>query len=1045
MSSRKFCAMLLLGIMLFSAMVCAGGCGGGGGSSDPQPTPTTPTPPDPTPTPTPTPEPEPEQEQDPTPTPIPVPTVSVDVALSEVEYAVSNIAVTYADGDNPRYVTRNMVLPTSTEGAEGINIFWTSSNPSVISSYGTVNRQTGDTEVTLTVTATNESATASRNFNVTVIRQRSRTVEQAKTEILLNGITEIRTMNVSNDEFRVMYSTSRDRITDIDGQYTDIDIGNADDALDAVWSLHGILGIDDPYEELEPSVITSDPYGAEYTFSQVYNGVRVFGRNMTVSANDAGEGDFIASNILPTSKLASSNLNFAYTKEQAENAAKTHYTGNVDVQGGMTEQVIFSLYDYVNNPVPAYYVNVYGNDDNGAELDENVYVSAIDGSVIFTSTNLHNADVLETRTADDELSNITDVQRTFPVVREVWINGTWYVMRDPETRVVLYNKYAGINGILIGNRVSFGQHDEQQVSAYANMIDVMKWWRASFDRNSLDDSGMTVKVVTHKPGGTDNAYWNGSIIAIYDAFSDQRSRAAAVDVMAHESTHGVISYRIGRDFTNNYSCNINRTTGEGPAAGAINEGYADIFGCLMTGQWKHSLNVHADGAYERNIANPADAASLQNSKGFGNAPRTLSECYTGAGDHGGVHINSSLVSYPAYLMYDRYGFSMSDLASLWYKSMRMGYNAESGLKDVRICVLRAARKLGMSAEQKDRIRMAFDDVGIGEVTGNIHGLVTDRETIQPIQGATVILSKDNGTGANTAFETGINGVYSLDVEYGTYTVSVSKNDYIELKASREIEEGDEIEMNVALVKQGKGNISGTVRDAVTGDYLSGVTVRLREGWSIADQNAATYTQQTNSNGYYSMTSVDAGYYTIEASLPEYAVTTTETTITPNVNRVDDLLLSPITSRDVYRVTLQWTENPRDLDSHLIGPMPNRSSSFHVYYSNKQAYYNGGYVAQLDHDDTQGNGFETITFQMRYGDTFKYYVHWYAGTGTWAGSNAVVNLYKGTRLIATFSVPNVNQDGNTAGRYWHVFNLTNGLDPVVQRSSSITTTAPTLGN
>ena len=38
-------------------------------------------------------------------------------------------------------------------------------------------------------------------------------------------------------------------------------------------------------------------------------------------------------------------------------------------------------------------------------------------------------------------------------------------------------------------------------------------------------------------------------------------------------------------------------------------------------------------------------------------------------------------------------------------------------------------------------------------------------------------------------ETGTDGRYSLDVEYGTYTVSVNKDRYIELKASREIEEG----------------------------------------------------------------------------------------------------------------------------------------------------------------------------------------------------------------------------------------------------------------
>ena len=119
----------------------------------------------------------------------------------------------------------------------------------------------------------------------------------------------------------------------------------------------------------------------------------------------------------------------------------------------------------------------------------------------------------------------------------------------------------------------------------------------------------------------------------------------------------------------------------------------------------------------------------------------------------------------------------------------------------------------------------------------------------------------------------------------------------------------------------------------------------------------------------------------------------------------------------------------------------------VYYVDKHASdATGNAVASLDHDDTQGYGFETITFAMQPGDKFKYYVHWYAGDGTWGGSNAVVNLYKGSQQIATFPVPDVDLHGDYAGRYWHVFDLTSGLDPVQPAlSDSIVQTEPTLNN
>ncbi|MBR1437141.1 MAG: carboxypeptidase regulatory-like domain-containing protein, partial [Synergistaceae bacterium] len=768
-------------------------------------------------------------------------------------------------------------------------------------------------------------------------------------------------------------------------------------------------------------VITSDPYGAEYTFSQVYDGVRVFGRNITVSANSSDVGDFIASSVVPTTRLANANLNFTFSKEQAETSAKLYHSGSFDVRSDNTEKVIFTLFSCDNAPVPAYLVNLYGVDDEGAYLDENVFVNALNGEVIYSSTNIHDLTLASGQNEAGE--NVL-----FPVMPSNTAGRNYNRMWDSSTNVEVFD-YDCVSEYAV-SRDEFGRWDDkQQVSAYTNMIDVIKWWKASFDRDSLDGHGGHVNLVTHEriAGYTDNAFWCSwlNVIAVCDpSASSLRSCGSAVDVMAHESTHAVFGYRAG-DFP--YESRINRNTGEGIATGAINEGYADIFGCLMTGQWKNGRDVISEGGYFRDMANPRI--------------RHLSQAYTGSGDNGGVHSNSALVSYPFYLMNSRYGFSMLDLSVLWYKSMRMGYHAASSLRDVRVCVLRAARKIGMSDEQKDNIRSAFNDVGISEVNGNLHGLVIDREDNSPIQGASVILLREDGTGGADV-STGIDGKYSIDVAYGTYTVTISKNNYVELEARREIEEGDSIELNAALVVEGEGNISGTVRDALTGNTLSGVTVRLREGWSTEDQNAHTYTQQTTSNGFYSMTSVDAGYYTVEALSDDYAVSTAETTIAPNQNTVNNLLLSPMASGDVYRVTLEWGANPRDIDSHLIGPMPN-GGTFHVYFSDKRAEYNGQYVAVLDHDDTRGNGFETITFKMQPGDTFKYYVHWYAGDGTWSGSNAVVNLYKGAEHLGSFNVPNVNQDGYTAGRYWRVFDITNGLEPVVRRFNNITSSQPSI--
>ena len=89
--------------------------------------------------------------------------------------------------------------------------------------------------------------------------------------------------------------------------------------------------------------------------------------------------------------------------------------------------------------------------------------------------------------------------------------------------------------------------------------------------------------------------------------------------------------------------------------------------------------------------------------------------------------------------------------------------------------------------------------------------------------------------------------------------------------------------------------------------------------------------------------------------------------------------------------------------------------FHVYFGNKNriAYdASGNVIAMIEQDDTRSYGFETITFEMKPFDKFKYYVHWWSRDDsiTWTGTNAVVNLYKGSQLIDTFTVPQVNENG-----------------------------------
>ena len=308
MGTKKFLTLLLIFFALFSMSLGGMGCGSSGGTSTSD-----------------------NNEE-------------IDYDLSVAEYALGEIVIGYQGADNPKYVTQNLSLDNKIGSAD---ISWSSSS-SAISSNGTVTRQDADTNVTLTATATYNKKSASKDFDLKVIKKRTRDnskIETLPLETASSGDLSV-TRNASGD------------IQDIEGNYAKFDIENADDAIDAVTVIKDELGISNPIKELEPAVITSDKYGAEYQFRQMHNGVKVFGRGLMASANAKNKGDFMHSNLLPSEVIAKTDGKNDIGKTAAENVAKASYTGNVEVDSSSTEKIIYSLENYEDAPAYAYIVRI---------------------------------------------------------------------------------------------------------------------------------------------------------------------------------------------------------------------------------------------------------------------------------------------------------------------------------------------------------------------------------------------------------------------------------------------------------------------------------------------------------------------------------------------------------------------------------------------------------------------------------------------------------------------------------------------------------------
>jgi hypothetical protein len=122
--------------------------------------------------------------------------------------------------------------------------------------------------------------------------------------------------------------------------------------------------------------------------------------------------------------------------------------------------------------------------------------------------------------------------------------------------------------------------------------------------------------------------------------------------------------------------------------------------------------------------------------------------------------------------------------------------------------------------------------------------------------------------------------------------------------------------------------------------------------------------------------------------------------------------------EICYITLTWGDNPRDLDSHLVGPDSN-GGSFHVDYRNREVT-----DANLDVDDTSSYGPEIITLRTLRPGIYRYFVHHYSGSGSLSTSEAVVTLnvnnagdISGMQRTKSFAVPLQGE-----GLVWNVFNI-----------------------
>lgn len=957
----------------------------------------------------------------------------------KVNAAYSQVEIGYQEADTAESVTKNLNLP---EEINGISVEWSSSNEAYVKSNGEVTRPDNKSEkVTLTATIKSNDYFEQKEFDIYVIKNTYVDYNTDYIEDMESPELFYRYNGGDLDNLEV-YLKEDKTIQFISGSFSDMIVESPEEAILSLYGIKSLMGSKSPKDELKWVSTNKDKYGTSFRFLQVYKGIPIYGTSIVVSTNADGYTAALQSSFVK-------DINISTTP----NLSKEEAVVKLEKLGLKVDRVD-KLYVYMDGENPKLAWNIYAVDgqeiynclvdaNNGEELLRNLVISYESASG--TTMGMGKSLLGETK--------------TFPVTYYMQDGNMTFVMKDGKRNISVYDmKGSQITDINLGTQIKkwYNTWVQTEVSAYTNTMKAYDYYYEHFGRRGFDNAGSEIKV---------GAYWGedyscnlGEKLFFGSGGTYNRNGAAAVDTVAHEYTHGVIA------------CTTGLVSYYWNEPGAINEGYADIFGEFIEGkngaEWLHREDNTKNARAIRNLSNPSEF----------HQPSKIGDSYYydyvkkgSKDDRGGVHKNNTIVSHACYLMWEKGLVDKDRLADLWYHSLLLGYDKNSEFKSVRLNVLTAAKHMQMSDGEIKIIESAFDEVRVGSysmldilgtniVTGKV--VQADLDTAlgnnQPLQNVSVKVARyDFVRGVFTEVKPSIStktqsdGIFNLNnLVPGTYQLTVSKDGYytttqmITLTETKLNNYCSTIEL-IPTSYSGNGNASGVIKDSVTGVGVEGLTLTFRSGINNKEGMVAD-TKITQKNGVYEVSGLPTGHYCVEVSdnrglkngeQPYYKTYFNIKILGGYTIGNQNATVSNVLGASQLRIVLEWGINPRDLDSHLIGPT-SIGRSFEIYYGNKRYEEKGTLVADLDLDDTTSYGPETTTIYKPIEGIYTFYVYHFAGSGSLSTSGASVKVYTGdnNEPAYVFNVP-----ANQAGYYWTVFTYnskTKKISPINSIGSNV---------
>ncbi len=251
------------------------------------------------------------------------------------------------------------------------------------------------------------------------------------------------------------------------------------------------------------------------------------------------------------------------------------------------------------------------------------------------------------------------------------------------------------------------------------------FWDA-YRRDSIDGNGLRLSSTVHYQQGYDNAFWDGQQMVYGDGDEDLPANqrlfnrfTIALDVIAHELTHGVTQYAAQLNY------NVQ--------PGALNESFSDVFGVLVKQRALGQTAAQADwiigaglftaqvrGVGIRSMQAPGTAYD-DPVLGKDPQPAHMTSYVNTSDDNGGVHINSGIPNHAFYVVSRELGGSAWEKAGrIWYVALTDRLGASSNFQAAADATYQIASELYANSLEQKAVKTGWAEVGI-TVSGGDNG------------------------------------------------------------------------------------------------------------------------------------------------------------------------------------------------------------------------------------------------------------------------------------------------------------------------------------